>query len=188
MASLVGQGILISRETSVGGFVFDAELSETHSSPAEYPEHPVEFGASINDHKIIKPKVVTLRGVVGDFSLRKGSSFGEGSGDTRSQAAYNSLVELQSSDDLFSITTLTTSYRNMAIKEITAVKDNKTSTIIDFTVVCQEIIISTTESTSAPDSSFSPGKTLNEASSTKNLGSKQTQSVSQPVSDAISQR
>lgn len=58
--SLHGAQLLTSR----GVLTFDATLSEAHSAPAQVTEHEVETGSAVSDHVRIKPRQITLTGIV----------------------------------------------------------------------------------------------------------------------------
>lgn len=183
--NLQNDGVLITRETSINGLFLDASLTENHQAEFEYPSHPVEFGANINDHRIIKPKVFTIRGVVSDFTLHKPkTSFAEGSGETRSQSAWNVLETLASTSEPFNVTTLLKEYRNMQIISLSTTQSVNSSTQVDFIAIIQEILITETTTTELPDSAYEEGKAFEQGSSTKNLGNKQTKSLQDSILNA----
>ena len=186
--NLQNDGLLITQETKINGLFLDASVSESHSVEVEYPEHPVEFGASINDHRIVRPEKLTIVGVISDFNLKKPkTSYVEGGGLTRSQSAWETLKKLQTDGDLFDVTTLLTQYRNMQIVSLTSTQDKNTSTSLHFTMMLQEIIVTETETTRLPDSAFETGKTFEQASSNKNLGTKRLQEPAPSISNAAEQ-
>lgn len=56
---------LITREPPViGGYQFDAVLEDTLEFGVEIPTYPIESGASISDHRILKPCQYRLTGIV----------------------------------------------------------------------------------------------------------------------------
>jgi hypothetical protein len=179
--SLTSDSVLISGSTSIGDIVLDASLSESHTSEAEFPEHPVEFGASINDHRIVKPQKINITGVVSNYPLKSGG--GSGGGSTRSQSTWEALRNLQINGDVFSVTSVLTTYSNMQIRSLLTTQDVNSATILNFTASLQELIIVETETATIPASALEQGKTAEQASGTKNLGTKQATTPSQNILD-----
>lgn len=57
----------------IGKITFDSVTTEDHQSDLYITDNPIESGASISDHAVVKPKVVTINGIMVDHSP---SSFG----------------------------------------------------------------------------------------------------------------
>jgi hypothetical protein len=55
----------------IGGFVFDYEGETTVTFSAEITDHYSENGGVLNDHRIVKPIRVTLRGFVGEMVYKR---------------------------------------------------------------------------------------------------------------------
>lgn len=56
--------------SSVTASIFlDATVSEDFENPSELTQHPVENGADIGDHIILKPRRLTIEGVISDAPL-----------------------------------------------------------------------------------------------------------------------
>lgn len=68
MADIIG--ITVKRGTWIGSISLDASLSEGHSMTAEATDHPVEQGSSISDHVHIKPRVVTIEGIISNHPIK----------------------------------------------------------------------------------------------------------------------
>jgi len=143
--------ILLSR--SLGGVTLDVVISERHKAEMEIAEHPVERGAKISDHAWRKPYSVELESIVAA---------------PNAMSAYEALLAVQKSAEPFDLVTGLRIYENMLIKEMSATRDKEKSRILFFTASCQEVIIVSTESGSAPTSAAggSTGdSTLNASSS-----------------------
>jgi hypothetical protein len=57
----------------IGGFVFDYEAETSVSMTAEITDHYAENGAILNNHRVVKPIRVTLRGFVGEMVYKRTS-------------------------------------------------------------------------------------------------------------------
>lgn len=64
---------LVSPKTSPGisGFIFDIPQTENVTLSAEMTDNYTESNSFINDHRIIKPKKITLTGLIGELVVRK---------------------------------------------------------------------------------------------------------------------
>lgn len=128
--------------------IFDASLRQilqsakplraTVKETSKLPEHPLESGAVINDHKIINPAEVevTFFLAAGEFS-----------------AIYQTIRQIYLSGQLVTVQTKTASYRNMTIAEL---PHEETPDFIDALVVnvkFREIRLSTAQFGILPPSS-----------------------------------
>lgn len=77
LALLLGSGKGTKIERNVNGktlsMILDATVAEDFTAEAEPTEHPVEDGADIADHVILKPKKLTIRGVVSETPFSVGN-------------------------------------------------------------------------------------------------------------------
>jgi len=55
----------------IGGFVFDYEAETTLTMQAEITDHFAENGSVLNDHRVVKPMKITLRGFVGEIVYQR---------------------------------------------------------------------------------------------------------------------
>ncbi len=182
----VYDGILIARTTSLDGLEFDASISENHSSEVEYPTHPVEFGADINDHRIIKPRKFTMNGIIANFQLIDFKQFSneDASALDRMQVGWQTLIELQTTGDPFEVISLLDILSNMQILTITTSQNKDSASWLDFTATLQEIIITETDVVTLPASAFPDGAVREQASSNVDLGTKQPQPVTPTIEQA----
>ena len=145
------EGLLITSRTGISGFFPDASLREDHLDEIDFPSHPMEFGASINDHRIVLPKKVTLLWQISDHTLNDPiTSYAASGADTRSKAAHSFFTQIQAIGDPVSITTNLKNYDNMGIKSISVSQDAETSTVVAMTIQLQELIIVQTKKVKLP--------------------------------------
>lgn len=76
--------LLLSPKTQIGKYVFDVYTSISHNLTATVTNHPVQFGASISDHKFDEPDQLTFQIGMSDASqdLIRGQFFQQGAGKT----------------------------------------------------------------------------------------------------------
>jgi hypothetical protein len=55
----------------IGGFVFDYEADTSVTMSADITDHYAENGSVLNDHRVVKPLRVTLRGFVGELKYER---------------------------------------------------------------------------------------------------------------------
>jgi len=165
------------------GIIVDATVSEEHVSECDVTENPVEDGAKITDHVQIKPKKLTIEGVISDAPLgyavigniqnlvRSVSTlFGKKS---RSQDAFDDLIKLQESRKPFTVTTGLKRYTNMIMENLSVPRTSQTGAAIHFKAVMKEIRIVKSQTTAT-----------SLASTAKNIGSK-AKDLGQKVTDAV---
>lgn len=116
---------------NVGGLVFDATLREAHTSEIELTENPIELGSEVSDHMYVKPKKLTICAGVSNTTLHDlvDDQF---AGDSRMQAAFDLLTNLQESGEPFSIQTGLRFYPQMMCLCIRAEQDKDTDDVLYF--------------------------------------------------------
>ena len=134
--------VLIQPRRSIGGLYPDVVIEESHEDGLEITEHPVEQGASINDHAFKKPEAVTIRGGVSDSS--------SSGGDRPSIEFYEKLLELQKKREPFDIVTGKRLHKNMLIESLVVFTDVNTENCLMFTAQCREVILVKTQVASVP--------------------------------------
>lgn len=136
---------LIRPARSLGGLVFDVIVEEGSEDTLSITEHPVEKGAEISDHAIIKPKRLTLRGGVSDAGDNQNGTV------RRSTSFYEKLLELQASREPVQIITGRRSYDNMLIETLSVTDNKDTDGSIFVSAECREVqIVSVRTTTMAP--------------------------------------
>lgn len=166
MVSMDSRRATVITGRNLGGVTFDVVLEESHEDCLEITEHPVEHGASVNDHAYLKPATVTIRAGVSDSSPA-------GSGDGYSRDVYDKLRQLQATREPFSIVTGKRLYENMLLETLTILTDQTTEHALIVSAACRQVIIVHTQVVSVPPRArhASPGKT----GGTTDKGQKQPQ-------------
>jgi len=167
----------------IGSISVDASISESHVTSADITENPVEEGAKITDHVQIKPKQLTMTGVISDSPINfavvdnitgAANTIFNALGKTkRSIDAYNRLVDLQNTREPFTVTTGLTVYNNMILSSLQVDREATKANAIYFTATLQEIRIAKTQAIVS---------TENLADSVKNLGAKKSNLGNQSTS------
>lgn len=147
------ENLFLRTKKSIGGIQLDAVLRESHSNRVTLSNNPLELGADIVDHARVEPKELSLIAVVSDTPLG-GAAIGEivdtvtgkfGSSNepniTRSNAAYNSLLDLQRSLEPIDVQTKLVLYENMVIVDIRVSQEADTSRSIELFIDLKEAII-----------------------------------------------
>ncbi|EHP5951335.1 hypothetical protein KMY31_003685 [Escherichia coli] len=138
----------------IGIFVPDVVVSEKHVDALEITEHPVEFGAAINDHAYKRASEVTMEcGFAGGGSvldLVNLSSIGLRVGESPREI-YQQLLDLQKSQVPFDVVTGKRTYSNMLIRAIEATTDRTSENVLSCVLTLREVIMSDTQSITVTD-------------------------------------
>lgn len=148
-------------------YVFDAVLSIDHNQTLEKTKHPVQTGADISSHAYLMPASVTLDIGMSDVMAAytgvnaQGISASAFSGSaSKSVSAYQTLLQLQASRSLLTVTTRLRTYTNMLITSLPPREDYRTITGLRCRVEFEEILtgsVSTSPVTARPDATQSNG-------------------------------
>ena len=87
---LLGKFLGGRKGVEISGFTLDATLQETHNLEAETTDHAVEDGSLITDHVDVKPRQITIEGVVSDTPLNFGASL-QGAGAIAGQVVGSKI-------------------------------------------------------------------------------------------------
>lgn len=143
--------LITTGSRQIGTLIPDVVVREAQRDEMVITDHPVETGAAISDHAFLRPVEVEMQ--IG-WSDSTGGYVGY------ARDAYDELVALQRQREPFTLTTGSRRYSNMLISSIALQKDEKTEHISAITVRLREVIIVSTQTTSAPKSSqANPAKT-----------------------------
>lgn len=169
--------ITINEKTrrNIGGFALDATIQEDYQSDVNITEFPVEFGASINDHRIILPQKYIVTGRVSDTPFKDDGQWLNSADETRSAAAFSTFRDIQTTGEPIDVQSGLKLYENMVIQSIRCSQDPATARTFDFTAILQEIIITETEvvQITVPEE----GATEEQASQTVNQGEAQAEEL-----------
>lgn len=166
------------------GIVVDCTVSENHNFTCDMTEEPVEQGAKITDHVQLKPKQLTIEGVISDAPLgyaivgniqnivkTVASVFG---GSVRSIDAFNELEKLQESRVPFTVITGLKRYENMIMVDFDVQRTAETGRALHFKAIMRQIRIVQSQT----------GMSQSLSDNVSNIASK-TQDFGQKVTDAV---
>lgn len=153
------QKLFISPRRSVDVFSFDTTLVEEHVSELEISSHPVELGAEITDHAVIKPSSLTIVGEVTDtpLSLRQNQNgeitfaendlFGASTNEskTRSIVALEAFKKLQRDRTLVTVQTGLELYQEMLIQSVSVSQDVDTAHTAILNLKLKKLLLVETE-------------------------------------------
>ena len=144
--------LFVRVQKSLGGIQLDAVISENHSNSLRLTKNPIELGADITD-AIVEPKQLSIVAYVSDSPLGA-AAFGEivdlitglfgsstTSNITRSNAAYNAMVQLMEYREPIEVQTKLKLYSNMMITSLTASQDKNSSRMVAMNISLEEVII-----------------------------------------------
>ncbi len=145
----------------IGSVQLDVIIRESATTNSVITKNPVERGADFTDHIIIEPMTFEVEGVVSNISTGLLSNLDinpfktiENLADsldntvsnitgatTRSQIAWEALLQLQATREPFELIQGLKSYPNVAILSLTETQDKDTSNGLIFKAKLQEIIV-----------------------------------------------
>lgn len=163
------QNLFIRTRKTIGEIQLDAFLSESHITRITRTNNPIELGVNITDHSVVEPDSIFIRAVVTDspnglaaateiidtITGLFGSSTSEGL--TRSQVAYNALVQLQKEREPISIQTGLKLYTNMLIDSVTTVRDKESARVVFLDIAATEVLITQSELVTLSAEQLGPG-------------------------------
>lgn len=165
----------------IGTVQIDAKIAEQHESTITVTEFPLEDGAIATDHRIIKPKILRINGIVSNAKSTLENITGhQGNSDV---STYEQLVQLQESGVPFDIVTDLVVYRNVLIKEISTEKNVTLANSLNFYATLQTILIIDTKSVKLPKNKI-PAPNTDRAASTDDQGVKTPTSAGKVTDDA----
>jgi len=174
-------GLSVTSDQTIGTVQIDAKLRERHESDIKLTEFPLEDGAIATDHRIIKPKVLKIEGIVSNAKNALEELTGHiGNSDV---TAYEQLVQLQESGIPFSLVSDLVVYDNMQIKDITANKDVSSANSLIFSASLQSMLIVNTQTVKLPKDKI-PVPNKDRGSSTDDQGTKTPQDAGKPTDPA----
>jgi hypothetical protein len=114
-------------------------------------EHPVERGAAISDHAFVRPVEIEMTCGWSDSTAGYVGYIDE---------VYAELIALQKEREPFDVTSGKRTYENMLLAQVLQQTDERSENILMVTARFREVLIVSTETTSAPNSAQSnPSKT-----------------------------
>lgn len=136
--------------------VFDATISEGHTSTLTVTQHPVEQGADVTDHARKASDVLELRGIISNTPIlilasQRARSVTGGPPSARAEDAYEEFRRLQETVELLTVTTEIHEYEDMVIESISVPRTAGTRKILDIQLRLKKFRVATVESVEAPE-------------------------------------
>ena len=176
------ENLFIRTKKSIGGIELDAVLSETHNNQVRLTKNPVELGADITDHAIVEPKRINIVAQVSDTPLGA-AAFGQivdlvtglfgtstSQNITRSNAAYNAIVQLMEQREPIEVQTKLKLYQNMVITNLSTAQDKDSSRAVLMTLSLEEVLISESEIVKLSSEQLQEGSTREQGTSAEKKG------------------
>jgi len=176
------ENLFVRVKKSIGGIRLDAIITETHTNAVRKTTNPVELGADITDHAIIEPKRLNILAEVSDTPLGVAAFgqivdlitglFGTATTDniTRSNAAYNAMVQLQESREPIEVQTRLKLYQDMLITGITTTQDKDSSRVATMNISLEEVLITESEVIQLTPAQLEAGSPREQGSSAEKKG------------------
>lgn len=130
--------------TSIGGILIDACLSETHTLASDVTEYPVEEGSAITDHARAKPNHVSLECIITNTPLsetaRREAEITQGDlGIGRATDIFRRLEIMQATSQVLQVVTPLKVYDDMLIESLTVPRDPRTGDAIRFQIAFKQV-------------------------------------------------
>jgi len=179
------ENLFIRTQKAIGGIQLDAVISESHVNEVSLTNNPVELGAEITDHAVVQPKRLNIVAQVSDTPMGLAAFgqivdlvtglFGTSTTDniTRSNAAYNAIVQLQEAREPIEIQTKLKLYTNMIITNVSVQQDKNTSRIVRMSIDVQQVIITQSEIVQLSEDQLQAGSAKEQASPAEKSGRKE---------------
>lgn len=176
------ENLFIRTSKSIGGIELDAVLTETHTNQIRLTKNPVELGADITDHAITEPKRLNIVANVSDTPLGT-AAFGQivdlvtglfgtstSQNITRSNAAYNAMLQLMEQREPIEVQTKLKLYENMVITNLTTSQDKNTSRTVSMVLNLDEVLITEPQIVHLEPTQLEEGSTREQGSSPEKKG------------------
>ena len=179
------ENLFIRTQKAIGGIQLDAVISESHVNKVSLTNNPVEFGAEITDNAVVQHKQINILAEVSDTPLGVAALgqivdlvtglFGTSTSEniTRSNAAYNAVIQLQEEREPIEIQTKLKLYTNMVIKKVATIQDKDTSRIVRMSIDLQQVIITQSEIVQLTEEQLRAGSAKEQASPAEKSGRKE---------------
>jgi hypothetical protein len=191
------ENLFIRTEKSIGGIQLDAVISEAHTNKVSLTSNPVELGAEITDHAVVQPKKLNIVAQVSDTPIGLAAFgqivdsvtglFGTSTTEniTRSNAAYNALIQLQEDREPVEIQTKLEFHDDMIITNVSVQQDKNTSRIVRMSIDLQQLIITESEIVQLTEEQLQAGSAKEQASPAEKSGRKEATEPSAPTDKSV---
>lgn len=122
-------------------YAIDAALSEDHDLEAAVTEFPVEEGAAVTDHVRLKPRTVTIKGIVTNTPIGAVADFRGGSNLLPTEEALVVLEAIYEAKEEVTIETSLKTYDRMVLEKLSIPRDGSTGDALMFTATFRQVTI-----------------------------------------------
>jgi hypothetical protein len=191
------ENLFIRTKKSIGGIELDAVISETHTNQIRLTKNPVELGADITDHAVIEPKKINIIAQVSDTPLGT-AAFGQivdlvtglfGTSTTqnitRSNAAYNAMVQLMEEREPIEVQTKLKLYQDMVITSLSVTQDKNTSRIVLMNISLEEVLITESQIVKLTPEQLQEGSAREQATSAEKKGRQEPVTPSETTNKSV---
>lgn len=191
------ENLFIRTKKSIGGIELDAVISETHTNQIRLTKNPVELGADITDHAVIEPKKINIVAQVSDTPLGT-AAFGQivdlvtglfGTSTTqnitRSNAAYNAMVQLMEEREPIEVQTKLKLYQDMVITSLSVTQDKNTSRIVLMNISLEEVLITESQIVKLTPEQLQEGSAREQATSAEKKGRQEPVTPSETTNKSV---
>lgn len=191
------ENLFIRTKKSIGGIELDAVISETHNNQVRLTKNPVELGADITDHAIIEPKKINIVAQVSDTPLGT-AAFGQivdlvtglfgtstSQNITRSNAAYNAMVQLMEQREPIEIQTRLKLYQDMVITSLSTSQDKNSSRIVLMTINLEEVLITESQVVKLDSEQLEEGSAREQGTSPEKKGRQEPVTPSETTNKSV---
>jgi hypothetical protein len=127
--------------------VLDATLSIEHGKEAEVTENPVEEGAAIADHVIVKPWSIQIAGLIAYHPLVNPGETPEENGHVKAWERLDRAIEKK---ELVTVQTGLHDYVNMAMSKLVARREPSTGRDIPLSLAFREVRFAKAQTAKVP--------------------------------------
>ncbi len=189
--------LFVRTKKSLGGIQLDAVLSETHNNAIRLTKNPVELGADITDHAIVEPKRINIVAQVSDTPLGTAALgeivdlvtglFGTATSDniTRSNAAYNAMVQIMELREPIEVQTKLKLYSDMMITSLATTQDKTSSRIVLMNINLEEVLITESQIIKLDPEQLEDGSTKEQGSSPEKKGRQEPIAPSEATNKSV---
>ena len=153
-----------TQPVSINGIEADALIESSQDLESAIPEYPVEKGYSVSDAILLHPEVLNMTLFISDTPVSWSKTHGVSVG--RAEQVCNQLKELYYKGDMVTVVTYEATYDNMGIEAITIQKSVEIGYAREVSIKLKKVRITTSKTTTIPDSYGKSGQTQAAAGST----------------------
>lgn len=139
-------GTIFRPRRSLGVFVPDCVVDETHTDDLVITQHPVERGSPITDHAYKQPEELRVTYAWSNSNISAIADFSE----NYCKRVYQSLLELQASCVPIEVVTGKRTYTDMLIAGMTTTTNRETEYMLSVTIFLKKINLVSTQLVDLP--------------------------------------